>query len=59
MSDNRSNDLLKMPIKVINVGLEGFAKELVSQDIPVVHVQWKPPASGNPKLADLLSKLGG
>lgn len=58
MSDNAPKDLLKQPIKVINVGLEGFAKELASQDVPVVQVEWSPPAGGNPKLADLLSKLG-
>ena len=58
MSDDKANDLLKQPIKVINVGLEGFAHDLTSQDVPVVHVQWSPPAGGNPKLADLLSKLG-
>lgn len=58
MSDKASNNLLARPVKVINVGLEGFAKELASQDVPVVQVQWKPPAGGNPKLAELLSKLG-
>ncbi|MGI9449434.1 MAG: fdrA domain protein [Geminicoccaceae bacterium] len=59
MSDNKSNALLKKPIKVINVGLDSFAGDLAAQDVPVVHVQWSPPAGGNPKLADLLSKLGG
>ncbi len=58
MSDNKPENLLEQPIRVINVGLEGFADDLTSQDVPVVHVQWAPPAGGNPKLADLLSKLG-
>lgn len=58
MSDNARNNLLTSPVKVINVGLEGFARELASQDVAVVQVQWSPPAGGNPKLADLLSKLG-
>ena len=58
MSDNKPNNLLEQPIKVINVGLEGFAKELETQSVPVVHVQWAPPAGGDPKLAELLSKLG-
>jgi FdrA protein len=58
MSDSAPKSLLKQPVKVINIGLEGFAKELASQDVPVVHVQWSPPAGGDPKLADLLSKLG-
>jgi FdrA protein len=58
MSESKPNGLLKQPIKVINIGLEGFARELASQDVPVVHVRWSPPAGGNPRLADLLSKLG-
>jgi len=60
MSDNRNkkSDLLSQPIKILNVGLEGFAQELADRDVPVVHVQWNPPAGGNPKLAELLSKLG-
>jgi len=57
-SASATEALLKQRIKVINVGLEGFAKELTAQDVPVVHVQWTPPAGGDPKLADLLSKLG-
>ena len=58
MSDERRSGLLDQPIKVINVGLEGFAKELADRDVPVVQVQWSPPAGGNAKLAELLSKLG-
>jgi len=58
MSEKARNGLLNAPIKVINVGLEGFAKELADRDVPVVQVQWSPPAGGDPKLADLLSKLG-
>ena len=58
MSDEAQHRLLDKPIKVINVGLEGFAKELADRDIPVVQVQWSPPAGGDPKLAELLSKLG-
>lgn len=58
MSDSKPSNLLEQPIKVVNVGLEGFARELESQNVPVVHVQWTPPAGGNPKLAELLSKLG-
>jgi FdrA protein len=42
---------------VINVGLESFATELASQDRPVVHVDWVPPAGGDARLARLLAKL--
>ena len=50
--------LLTEPVRVINVGLEGFATELAAHGTPVQHVQWSPPAGGNAKLAELLGKLG-
>ena len=50
--------LLTEPVRVVNVGLEGFAVELKSQAVPVVHVQWQPPAGGDARLAELLGKLG-
>ena len=53
-----ASTLLSRPVKVVNIGLERFAKELESQSIPVVQVEWVPPAGGNAKLAALLAKLG-
>lgn len=50
--------LLDRPLKVINLGLESFARELAQGGVEVVQVDWTPPAGGDPKLADLLSKLG-
>ncbi len=50
--------LLTTPVSVINVGLEGFADELRAVGVPVVHVQWQPPAGGDARLAALLAKLG-
>lgn len=50
--------LLSRPVEVINIGLAGFAKELESQAVPVVQVEWAPPAGGDAKLAALLAKLG-
>ncbi len=58
MSDEISQTLLAAPLQVINLGLEGFAEELERQGVAVVRVDWRPPAGGDPKLADLLSKLG-
>jgi len=58
MSEETPNGLLSQSIKVINVGLEGFSRELADQQVPVLQVQWTPPAGGDPKLAELLSKLG-
>ena len=58
MSDGIRDTLLGQPLKVINVGLEGFAQDLERQGVAVVQVDWQPPAGGDPTLADLLSKLG-
>lgn len=46
-------------IEVVNLGLEGFARELAAQRVPVVHVDWRPPAGGDPALIDRLSRLHG
>ena len=51
-------DLLKITPKVINVGLENFADELIAQNVDIIHADWSPPAGGNMHLAKLLSKLG-
>ncbi len=58
MSDDIGKTLLNTPPKVVNLGLESFALELSQQGVAVVHVDWTPPAGGDPALADLLSKLG-
>ena len=57
-SDKEKSSLLGGKVSVINIGLDKFASELADQDVPVIDVDWKPPASGNPKLAALLSKMG-
>jgi len=58
MSKPQVKNLIGSPLKVVNIGLENFATELRLQDAEVVHVDWRPPAGGNPQLASLLSKLG-
>jgi len=42
---------------VINCGLEGFALDLEELGVPVIHVQWSPPAGGDPHKAALLAAL--
>ncbi len=49
--------MLRTPPAVINVGLELFAESLQAQGIPVVSVDWRPPAGGRQHLLDLLDKL--
>jgi FdrA protein len=54
----RPAPLLAASPRVINIGLELFADALASLGVPVAHVDWRPPAGGDPRLAMLLAKLG-
>ena len=63
-SDNRLPEipahlpaLLAAGPRVINLGLELFADQLSACDVPLVHVDWRPPAGGNTWLAALLERL--
>jgi FdrA protein len=56
--DPDARSLLSAP-RIVNVGLELFARALASQGAKVVHVGWSPPAGGNAQLAALLDKLRG
>ncbi len=48
---------LKQPFAAINLGLESFYESLTSQGAQAIHVDWRPPAGGNEKLAALLTKM--
>jgi FdrA protein len=48
---------LKQPLAAINLGLESFYESLRSQGAQAVHVEWRPPAGGNEKLASLLARM--
>ena len=48
---------LNQPLAAINVGLESFYESLKSQGAQAVHVDWRPPAGGNERLASLLAKM--
>ena len=50
-------NMLEDSLQVINIGLKRFADDLISQGVQVVEVDWAPPARGNPRLANLLSRL--
>jgi len=49
--------VIGQPLRVINIGLEIFALELHAAGVPIVHVDWRPPAGGDPRLAALLARL--
>jgi hypothetical protein len=47
--------LLRSRLRVVNVGLESFALDFAARGVPVVHVDWRPPAAGNPALERALA----
>lgn len=51
-------ELLQSDIRVVNIGLWSFAHDLEDRNVPLVHIDWSPPAGGNPRITDLLAKLG-
>ena len=57
---NRSKEttILTERLKVVNIGISTFADDLRSQNVDVVHVDWKPPAGGDIEMLRLLEKLG-
>lgn len=50
-------EVLHAPLAAINVGLESFAGSLKAQEAPVLHVRWRPPASGDDRLMGILSRM--
>jgi len=55
---SKDKTILSQKLKVVNIGVSTFADDLRSQDIEVVHVDWKPPAGGDVEMLRLLEKLG-
>jgi FdrA protein len=61
--DNSPESRARLPalftqgLRVINLGLERFATQLTACGVPVVHVDWRPPAGGNARLASILERL--
>jgi len=41
----------------VNLGVRGFAESLRGAGFQVVHVDWSPPAGGDPELAAALDEL--
>ena len=61
MSEKRKSKektILTEKLKVVNIGISTFADDLRSQNVDVVHVDWKPPAGGDVEMLRLLEKLG-
>ncbi len=46
-------------LKVINIGIDTFPRDLKTQGVHVIHVRWHPPAGGDLDILKLLEKLEG
>ena len=54
---DKINDLLKNGPVAINIGIFDFAESLKIQGAEVIHLNWAPPAGGDPELIALLDQL--
>ena len=50
---------LHQPFSAINAGLDSFYDSLIGQGASAIHMDWRPPAGGNDKLAGILARLKG
>lgn len=54
---NLVNRLFASQLWVANVGVDVFYHAVQSQNVPAVQVDWRPPAGGDARLAEILAKL--
>lgn len=54
---NKISRLFSSELKVINIGIDKFQKDLASQGVEVIQLDWKPPAGGNMELISAIDKL--
>lgn len=54
---NKIKKLFSEELAVINIGVKGFQESLDKQNIKTLHVDWKPSASGDKRVLDILSKI--
>lgn len=50
-------ELFSTELRVVNVGVAEFAEALRQQSVPVVDVDWRPPAGGDLGLVEILKKI--
>lgn len=54
---NKINQLFNTKLNVINVGIATFFSDLKTNNTEVLQVNFRPPAGGDKKVLDLLSKF--
>jgi FdrA protein len=52
-----NSKVLDRDIRVINIGIERFSEDLKEAGVPVIQMDWRPPAGGDRKLIELLDSL--
>ncbi|NCB63245.1 MAG: fdrA domain protein [Clostridia bacterium] len=54
---NLINRLFTSQLWVVNIGVDVFYSAVLDQKVPAVQVDWRPPAGGDVRLAEILAKL--
>ena len=54
---NLVNRLFASQLWVANIGVDVFYHAVVAQNVPAVQVDWRPPAGGDTRIAEILAKL--
>ena len=49
--------ILQEEVKVVNIGIREFVQALDEQEVPVVHVDWRPPTEEDEEIENLLEAL--
>jgi hypothetical protein len=52
-----TNAPIQQQVRVINMGIDSFSEDLRKAEVPVIQMDWRPPAGGNRKLIALLDSL--
>lgn len=52
-----NQDITRAPLQVVALGVDMFADSLAEQGIPVIRVDWRPPAEEAERAYDLLPML--
>ena len=52
-----NENILNTPLRVVNMGLDIFSKDLETAGVGVTQLDWKPPAHGDTELCDIYAEL--
>ncbi|MGW8180286.1 MAG: hypothetical protein ACWGQW_16230 [bacterium] len=54
---NTKQPVIGREMRVINIGIERFSDDLKEADVPVIQMDWRPPAGGDKRLIEMLDSL--